>query len=506
MKAQPKAAPAPPDGWPLRLFTALFGALLGLTLLKFGNPIIMESSVSAPKDAWEFFLWQSWPIAWAYSLLGLAAVLGLIAARWEINAPPWLIALPLVWLIWQFLAASHSLDPSVSPGIVAHFAACVVCFYLGLFSLSKARSLASFWSGITLAFVLVLAVGWQQHFGSLAETRRYFWANIYPTLKSPLPAAYYKRLNSDRIFSTLFYPNTLAGVLLLMLPPVLAAVAAARRLTIPARAFLVAVIALAALACLFWSGSKAGWLLMLLLGIVALLRLPLDKKFRIALVAGVLFLGLIGFLSHFAAFLKRGAPSASARLDYWQAAARITRAHPLLGCGPGAFGSSYLAIKRPESEPAKVVHNDYLEQASDSGLPGFIAYTAFVLGALLWSAPASRPGLRRQEAPAAPGGLADLWKLLWAAARQSGTTGGASPALVQDRWRFAIWLGVLGWSLQGLFEFGLYIPALAWPAFTFLGWLLGSSSPASGGWESRTKSLAAILFDLRWAAGYGERQ
>ena len=309
MKPQPKAAPALPDGWPLRLFAALFGALLGLTLLKFGNPAIMESSVSAPKDAWEFFLWQSWPIAWAYSLLGLAAVPGLIAARWKINAPPWLIALPLVWLIWQFLAASHSLDPSVSPGIVAHFAACVVCFYLGLFSLSKARSLASFWSGITLAFVLVLAVGWQQHFGGLAETRRYFWANIYPDLKSPLPAEYYKRLNSDRIFSTLFYPNTLAGVLLLLLPPALAAVAAARRLTIPARAFLVAVIALAALACLFWSGSKAGWLLMLLLGIVALLRLPFDKKFRIALVAGVLFLGLIGFLSHFAAFLKRAPPA-----------------------------------------------------------------------------------------------------------------------------------------------------------------------------------------------------
>ena len=32
---------------------------------------------------------------------------------------------------------------------------------------------------------------------------------------------YYKRLNSTRIFSTLFYPNTLAGALLLLLPPVL---------------------------------------------------------------------------------------------------------------------------------------------------------------------------------------------------------------------------------------------------------------------------------------------
>jgi hypothetical protein len=41
----------------------------------------------------------------------------------------------------------------------------------------------------------------------------------------------------------------------------------------------------------------------------------------------------------------------------------------------------------------------------------------------------------------------------------------------------AVWLGVLGWSLQSLVEFGLYIPALAWPAFTFLGWLLGLRKP-----------------------------
>ncbi len=440
MKPEPKTEPAPPDGWPLRLFVTLFGALLGLTLLKFGNPPMMESSVSAPADAWEFFLVSSWPIAWAYSLLGLAAMLGLVVARWKIEAPLWLITLPLVWLIWQFLAASYSLDPHVSRAIVVHFAACVVCFYLGLVSLSRARSLASFWCGITFSFLLVLAVGWEQHFGGLADTRRYFWSSIYPHLKSPLPAEYFKRLNSDRVFSTLFYPNTLAGALLLLLPPVLAAVAAIRRLTIPARGFLVMVIALAAFACLFWSGSKAGWLLMLVLGTVALLRLPFDKKYRIALVAGVLLLGLLGFFWQFANFFSRGAPSASARLDYWQAAARITRAHPLLGSGPGTFGSSYLAIKRPESEPAKVVHNDYLEQACDSGLPGFIAYSAFVLGALLWS---------------------------------------TSSAWAQDRRRFAIWLGVLGWSLQGLFEFGLYIPALAWPAFTFIGWLLGSSNTAA---------------------------
>jgi len=437
MKPEPKAAPAPQDGWPLRLFITLFGAFLGLTLLKFGNPPVMEQFVSAPADIWQFVFGSPWPISWAYWVLGLVTALGLFTARWKLTAPLWLLALPLVWLLWQFLAAGHSLDPPVSRRILVHFAACVVCFYLGLFSLARARSLALFWLGLSLAFLLVLAIGWDQHFGGLAETRRYFYASIYPDLKSPMPPEYFKRLNSNRIFSTLFYPNTLAGAILLLLPPILAAVAVTARLTIPARGFLVTVVALGAFACLLWSGSKAGWLLMLLLAAVALLRLPYNKKFRIGLVAALLFLGLIGFFWQFAAFLKRGAPSASARLDYWQAAARITGAHPLLGSGPGTFGSAYLAIRRPESEPAKLTHNDYLEQASDSGLPGFIAYSAFILGALFWT------------------------------------------ARFQDRGRFPLWLGLLGWSLQGCFEFGLYIPALAWPAFTFLGCLLGrpSTSP-----------------------------
>ena len=47
--------------------------------------------------------------------------------------------------------------------------------------------------------------------------------------------------------------------------------------------------------------------------------------------------------------------------------------------------------------------------------------------------------------------------------------------------RFAVWLGVLGWCLQGLVDFGLYIPASAWSAFTLLGWLMGTAQITSTG-------------------------
>ncbi len=91
MKPEPQA-PAPQGDrfWPT-LFAGLFGASLGLCLLKFGNPPITEKYVVAPATFWEFLLGYPWPIAWAYRLLGLVTVIGLIVAlrgnhRWT-NIP-----------------------------------------------------------------------------------------------------------------------------------------------------------------------------------------------------------------------------------------------------------------------------------------------------------------------------------------------------------------------------------------------------------------------------------
>ncbi|SPE62224.1 O-antigen polymerase (fragment) [Verrucomicrobia bacterium] len=226
-----------------------------------------------------------------------------------------------------------------------------------------------------------------------------------------------------------------------------------------ARTFLVAVIALGAMGCLYWSGSKGGWLLMIVLGLVAMLRLPLARHLRLTLITVVLAMGLAGFFFKYAAFFKKGATSVGARFDYWRAAAQIAREHPLLGTGPGTFFIPYLKIKEPKSEPARLVHNDYLEQASDSGVIGAAAYLAFIGAGLVWSG--RRIGRMRKKPAGTSAQPTDNRE----------KTGGT------DEWEvFAVWLGLLGWSLQGLFEFGLYIPALAWPAFAFLGWLLGRGS------------------------------
>ena len=481
---EPNSAPAAKASILEPLFAAVFGAFLGLCLLKFGSPPIMESFVEPPQGLLNMLATSPWPLKWALWTGVLALVLGVLlffergaSIR---NAPRWLLLLPLAWLGWQTLATLFSVNLTLSVLTLLHFVAAVICFYLGFLALARVRNLQPFWIGLLLAFLFVLAVGLDQHFGGLEDSRKFFYQQqqLYPNRH--YPPELLKKIASGRIYSTLFYPNTLAGALLLLVPPLLVVtgqtsdrlrlgvgtrtqtvvelgivtaaclvlyllnsragwmlfvfVGIAVLLPIP-RWIAPLLVGLAGAACLYWCGSKGGWLLMLVLGVVALMRTNLNRKTKSIILALVLLVGLSGFFLKYLGFFQRGATSVAARFDYWRAAAQTSLAHPMLGTGPGTFASAYEKIKRPESEMARLVHNDYLEQASDSGIPGCVVYTAFIVGSLILLFPRKRP---------------------------------------QDNLTFATWLGALGWSLQCCLDFSLYIPALAWIAFTLLGWLGGT--------------------------------
>lgn len=459
MSVSSQSTPDQRTGAAGRWFPPLLGAFLGLALLKFGNAVIMEKHMTWPKDGFEWAIAQ-WPVVVGHVLLVVVAVVGGFAVRWRVPNPRWLAVLPLAWFAWQLVAATATVDATLTGLTLRHFAACVVCFYLGCFALTIAPSRGVFGLLVLLAMVVVITVGTHQRFVGLAETREFLLKNEqthWRGLPSEETAAMerdglllrtpdgwaanpglLKKAESSRISSTLFYPNALAGALLLMLPPCLITVAMTRRLTPAARGFATGLLGLGGLACLYWSGSKTGWLLALGLAVLALLRSPLSRQIKVAVVAGLLILGLAGFTARYADFFQRGATSVVARFDYWQAALQTATANPVVGTGPGTFSRPYQRIKRPESEMARLTHNDYLQQASDSGWPGFVLYSALVWGALAVAG-------RR------------IWR------------GGSGE-------QFAVWLGVTGWALQGFVEFGLYIPALAWPAFVWLGWLLAASA------------------------------
>jgi len=423
--------------WPA-VFSCSVGIWLAAVLVKLGNPIIFP--IAPPGNGWEFLL-DSWPVAWGYVFLAAILPLAVLVQPRKSTAPKWIIALPLFWLCWQLASALQTVDPGLTQPTLAHFAACLICFYLGLFALGPIRELSPFWLGLLCGLALICYFGLDQHFGGLERTRRAFEASDRLQFPSELrdridTPEFRKKLASDRIFSTFVYPNALAGAILLLLPPGLRVLwQFGQRLPPTIRVLPVTALAMGGLGCLFWSGSKAGWLIMVGMGVITFVSSPIKQRTKGVVVLLVLAVGLAGFTLKYSEYLARGAPSALARFDYWRAALQLMKENPILGSGPGTFKVGYKRLKTPASEMAKLAHNDYLQQGSDSGLVGFGAYTAFVFGS--------------------------VWILY---RRNRGKVGSIA---------FAVWTGILGLALQSLVEFGLYIPALAWPFFLLLGWLWG---------------------------------
>jgi O-antigen ligase len=206
------------------------------------------------------------------------------------------------------------------------------------------------------------------------------------------------------------------------------------RLRPPIRAAVIALTVFLGGSAFFWTGSKLGWLIALAIGSACLFRLRWPMRLKLATLTGILSIGLVIFAVRFHSYFAAGATSLGARFDYSRAAVQITCQHPLLGTGPGTFQRPYERLKSPEAEMARLAHNDYLEQFSDSGIAGGVFYAAWIVLS-----------------------LATIGRRVWRAS---------------DPMTFALFAGLLGWFVQGLGEFSLYIPALAWTAFTFLGCLL----------------------------------
>jgi O-antigen ligase len=228
------------------------------------------------------------------------------------------------------------------------------------------------------------------------------------------------------------------------------------------------------LAGLFWSGSKSGWLIALVMGLFWLFRLKWSPQLKGALAIALFVGGLVVFGVRFQSYFAKGATSVGARFDYWHVAARVTVQHPAFGTGPGTFQRPYASMKRPESEMARLVHNDYLEQFSDSGLVGGISYLAWII-LLFWTIgrddsterDLAEFGRRERGFFLSFGLSALLFPTFFSIGRSFWNKG--------DLLGFAIFTGLLGWFIQGLTEFSLFVPALAWTAFTLAGCLLARS-------------------------------
>lgn len=453
-------------------FTLVFGLFLGLAIWKFGNPVILDHVIIPPNSSSEL-LANSWPIHWAnWMLLPLVVIGGVLIFQknffWPANR--WLGLLPLGWLGWQFFSATETVDAHLTETTLWQFTGCVACYFLGALLFAREKLVRWLLLGVLAAFTFCLMRGVDQHLFEFPENRQMLiegertgWTN-FPSetvvemktqhiivttngvdVANPTILA---KFTKGRAFGTLVYPNALAGIILLLLPVSLMIAFGATKNLKPVIRFSVITLAIfLGGAAFFWTGSKLGWLIGIGLAGFFLLRLDWPKKIKLATVVLVSVMGLGVFTVRFHNYFAGGATSVSARFDYWRAAIQTTFTHPLTGSGPGTFQRSYEHLKSSESEMARLTHNDYLEQFSDSGLVGGLTYLSWIFMALVVAG-----------------------KTIWRSRGQISV---------------AIFAGLLGWFVQGFGEFELYVPALSWTTFTLLGYLIGQNR---NGFDKKSKN------------------
>lgn len=458
------------------VWTGVFGLLLGLGLLKFGNPIILDSEIPAPGSLAEF-LSEPWPALWGQSAFLFIALWGAFLG-WQSRLQPdrlpldWRCGPPALWLVWQQFVASHSMDSSLSRPTLRHFTVLVFSGLLGCYCLPRIRWPRWLMIGIFLALAICLVRAANQRWGgfrhdreALLEGQRTGWTNfatadleqmqrsrmLIPTNGTlEINPIVLIKLERARVSGTLVYPNALAGTLLLLLPVGLwLAVRETGQLRPPIRSLLIGLTVFLGVGCLFWTGSKSAWLIALAQSGVLLWFRPWPPRLRTAAVGTLAIVGLTAFGLRFQGYFAAGATSVSARFDYWSVAVRTVSENPVWGTGPGTFMRPYAAHKVPEAEMTRLVHNDYLEQFSDSGVIGGILYIGWI-GSALWVS--GRIALRERE-----------------------------PI------RALLWIGTAAWFAQGFVEFSLYIPGLAGMAFTFLGALTDGSKSLS--WSPSSENI-----------------
>jgi hypothetical protein len=223
-------------------YALVFGLFLGLAILKFGNPVILDQKITPPVSPSEFWA-DAWSTHWGNWILLPLALTGAALVftnrlRWPGTRRLWL--LPLLWFGWQLLSAIHTVDGNLTVTTLCQFAGCLACYFIGVFIFGRERVLQWLFIGVLAAFVFCLVRGINQRLFDFPQSRQMLlegeragWTNIPPELfmemkheqviittnavDVPNPVILAK-LAKGRVMGTLVYPNALAGLILLLFP------------------------------------------------------------------------------------------------------------------------------------------------------------------------------------------------------------------------------------------------------------------------------------------------
>ncbi len=137
-------------------------------------------------------------------------------------------------------------------------------------------------------------------------------------------------------------------------------------------------------------GATLTWLLLMPLLLWAIYHSTRSKR----AIVTVLLIALTGYLGaasvlglnvgHRTLNLEQDA-STSARMQLWKSTIRIVQDHPITGTGWGTFASQYPAYRDPHEKTTAggYTHNDYLQLASEGGIPALVLLVGLLASLLL---------------------------------------------------------------------------------------------------------------------------
>jgi hypothetical protein len=287
---------------------------------------------------------------------GLLAVLGpLLSGAWDLWAQSLLLLAVLAaavwWLCGRLLRGGLPLPPRP---LLAWSAGLAVWGGLSAYGGPLPAYAVPAWHAWLAAWAALLA------FSVMSQgQRRLIDQGMRAVAWALVLLALYQRLalHMDRPPASLLNQNVFAGAILLFLP------LAVEQGDWPLAGLLVL--------CLFWTHSLGAWLALAAAALIVRRRGALGSKpatVAAAMVAGLCIV-LIG--------VKLGSPGLYDRCYWWMAAARMSRARPWLGFGPGSYAYALPAYVDPGRPLASLfAHQHFLETAAEQGWPFLAAWLA----------------------------------------------------------------------------------------------------------------------------------
>jgi O-antigen ligase/tetratricopeptide (TPR) repeat protein len=272
-----------------------------------------------------------------------------------------------------------------------------------------------------------------------------------------------------RWYATFYWPNPFAGFLLLAFPLALVRFLHAPRLR---EASAHGVIAAVLLVGLVFTYSRGAWIVLaavVLLGVILLRpvgwRAVTTRLAMLAAFASVVVIALPhavapvnpsgALASRATSIVDRSDYSIQGRLNFWRAGFAIFRDHPLVGTGPGTFGSVHAAYQTDVRYYARDAHNFYLQTMTEMGVVGL--GSLLLLGSSIWT--------------------------MWGRTLRAAKGKDEYPLLV------GMGVGVLAFSLHSAFDMDWMFPAIPAMAFGLIGvlaWYDASTELPSAGMHAST--------------------